>query len=222
MKQNSGFTLIELMVVIMMVGILANIAVGRIGDYTTKARCTEAVVTLSTYERLQSVYLGINGNVGSLLDIGLEPPRSDYFTYTAEIEVTQGEVLGGVQTAAKGGNSGGGSGGSGGSGGTGSGGGNDGGNGGGNKDGGIDGDGNSGGGNNPGGCDPDNPAHGSSCPGGDTQEYSASILATSQKYLTLYCRNGDGVYSEMSSNGRLTRGNTTGGNCGKYMGSWFK
>lgn len=203
MKQKNGFTLIELMVVIMMVGILANIAVSRIGDYTTKARCTEAVVTLSTYERLQSVYLGINGNVGSLLDIGLEPPRSDYFTYTAEIEVTQGVVLGGVQTAAQGGNGGGG-------------------NSGGNKDGGIDGDGNSGGGNNPGGCDPDNPAHGSSCPGGDTQEYSASILATSQKYLTLYCRDGDGVYSEMNAKGGLTRGNTTGGNCGKYMGSWFK
>lgn len=205
MKTRNGFTLVELIVVIVMISILANIAISRIDNYTTKARCTEAVITLSTFERLQSVYLGINGRVGSLPEIGLEPPTSSYFTYSAEIEVVQGATSGGVQTAAKGGNSGGGD---------------DGGDG--NKDGGIDGDGNNGGGNNDGGCDPDNPAHGSSCPGAAVEEYSASILATSQKYLTLYCRNGDGVYSETSSKGSITRGNTTGGNCGKYMGAWFR
>lgn len=197
MKTKNGFTLVELIVVIVMISILANIAISRIDNYTTKARCTEAVIMLSSYERLQSVHLGINGRLGSLEEIGLEPPSSNYFTYTAEIEVVQGESSGGVQTAAKGG-------------------------GGGDKDGGIDGDGNSGGGNNEGACDPDNPAHGSSCPGLATEKLSASILATSQKYLTLYCRNGDGVYSETSSTGAISRGNTTGGNCGKYMGAWFR
>jgi len=47
MKANSGFTLIEVMVVIVMISILAAIAVPNYIDYLTKGRITEAVGALA-------------------------------------------------------------------------------------------------------------------------------------------------------------------------------
>ena len=47
MKSNSGFTLIELMVVVVIVGVLASIAIPNYTDYITRSRIPDAVSALS-------------------------------------------------------------------------------------------------------------------------------------------------------------------------------
>ncbi|MFA5371492.1 MAG: pilin [Sideroxydans sp.] len=47
MKQQNGFTLVELMVVVVVIGILASVAIPAYQDYVTRGKLTEATSNLS-------------------------------------------------------------------------------------------------------------------------------------------------------------------------------
>ncbi len=85
MKNNQGFTLIELMVVVIVVAILAAIGIPSYADYVRRGRITEAIsglsemrVKLEQYFQDNRTYVGAcaAGTVAAL------PANSAYFTFT--------------------------------------------------------------------------------------------------------------------------------------------
>lgn len=62
LKNQKGFTLIEILVVVIIVAILAALAVPRYLRYVEKSRSTEAQTAISTLRKTYDVYLQTNGS----------------------------------------------------------------------------------------------------------------------------------------------------------------
>jgi type IV pilus assembly protein PilA len=59
--KQKGFTLIELMIVVAIIGVLAAVAIPAYSDYTAKAKFSEAVLLASKYKTDVSLAMQING-----------------------------------------------------------------------------------------------------------------------------------------------------------------
>ena len=96
LRNNKGFTLIELMIVVVIIGILAAIAIPKFNSVSKNAKQAEAGPVLKQICTLQGTYFQENGayaaNIGALT--GFDNPNAKYFTFT----VTGG--AGSVATAA--------------------------------------------------------------------------------------------------------------------------
>ena len=93
--RTEGFTLIELMVVIAIVGVLSSVALPSLRKYVYKAKRTEALVNLKGIHTSQTAYRFEHGEYGaSFQDIGFEISggtaidantiQADYYTFTVE------------------------------------------------------------------------------------------------------------------------------------------
>ena len=106
MKNSQGFTLIELMVTVAIIGILAAIAIPAYGDYVVRAKLSDGVSAMASFGvQMQGYYadnrnFGVNGGA-----CGATVPANNYFalkcattgsTYTLTATSAAGVGLGGA------------------------------------------------------------------------------------------------------------------------------
>ncbi|MBV59712.1 MAG: pilus assembly protein PilE [Nevskiales bacterium] len=107
-KKQQGFTLIELMIVVAIIGILAAIAIPAYQDYTIRAKLTEAITAASSAKTSVSEYYTTLGEMpATQTAAGFETVATDVIdaiTYT-QVSTTVGrisvaiEAIGGDTTA---------------------------------------------------------------------------------------------------------------------------
>jgi type IV pilus assembly protein PilE len=83
MKQQRGFTIIELMIAVAIIAILAAVALPAYNDYTQRAKLTEAFTALSDFRvRMEQFYQDNRLYTGAGLDgCGVTGPNSKYFSF---------------------------------------------------------------------------------------------------------------------------------------------
>ncbi len=81
MKNKKGFTLIELMVVIVIIGILSALAIPKMLGVSAKAKASEAPSVIANYETLESAYVQETGALGLPAATGFMSGTSMWWTY---------------------------------------------------------------------------------------------------------------------------------------------
>ena len=80
LKNNSGFTLVELMVVVAIIGILTAVAIPNFKSYQAKAKTSEAKLALSGIYNAELALMGDFDTYGTCLDtMGISAPSNNYY-----------------------------------------------------------------------------------------------------------------------------------------------
>lgn len=99
-KNNKAFTLIELMVVIVIIGILATLAIPKFNEASLKAKVSEGPSVLKTYESAQFAYLAETSSFGVMTNLVMADPTpttfSKYYTYAVSVTASSAANVGGT------------------------------------------------------------------------------------------------------------------------------
>jgi type IV pilus assembly protein PilE len=96
MKQQNGFTLVELMIVVVIVGILASVAVPAYQDYVVRGKLTEATSNLANARVKMEQHFQDNreyGAAGGTACPATIPASSDNFNYTCSTPTTDSYTI---------------------------------------------------------------------------------------------------------------------------------
>jgi len=104
MKNKKGFTLIELMVVVVIIGILAAVAVPKLFGMIAKSKASEVGPAAGTYVKMQQAYVSEAMAIGNWKIIGYKAPGqgdettnfkyADNGSYTENTAAIAGPVVG--------------------------------------------------------------------------------------------------------------------------------
>ena len=92
-RVQQGFTLIELMIVVAIIGILAAVALPAYQDYTTRAKISEVIVMASPAKLAVSETSSSNGGLGSLTQSGTGYTFPGQTKYVSGITIANGGVI---------------------------------------------------------------------------------------------------------------------------------
>jgi prepilin-type N-terminal cleavage/methylation domain-containing protein len=87
LRNNKGFTLIELMIVVVIIGILAALAIPRFSQASDRAKEKEADGILKQVHTMQQAYRAQHGAWGTLVqiqEVGYEPPPANSLKHFAD------------------------------------------------------------------------------------------------------------------------------------------
>lgn len=114
-RSNKGFTLIELMVVIVIMGVLAVLAIPKLTDVINKAKISEIPIVMGSWEHAQMAYIAETGKCAkSVDDLAYDKPDSSkWFSYadaaggsdssvTYEAKVQDGKKVGALTSGSTG------------------------------------------------------------------------------------------------------------------------
>ena len=93
--KKQGFTLIELMVVIVIMGILAAVAVPKLFGMIAKSKASEVGPAAGTYVKLQQAYFSESNKVGGWQLIGYMAPSGDGASQTTNFAYGVGDITAG-------------------------------------------------------------------------------------------------------------------------------
>ncbi|MFL5815304.1 MAG: type IV pilin protein [Bdellovibrionia bacterium] len=92
-RKNKGFTLVELMVVVAMVGVLSAISMNSYKGFVIKARATEAKIALSAIYSAEKSFAAENGSyTACLANIGYSPEGSNRYFYVGFTALSHGTI----------------------------------------------------------------------------------------------------------------------------------
>jgi prepilin-type N-terminal cleavage/methylation domain-containing protein len=93
MKGQNGFSLMELMIVVGIIGVLASIAAPKLQVFMAKSRTAEAKTNLGTMYTLQHAYFADSATFGNYNQIGFKEPPNNKYAYAVASNSTTAFVV---------------------------------------------------------------------------------------------------------------------------------